>query len=210
MKTIRIICCLTLAVLSVNSFAQEEKLTDAQKDEMKAQLEQYFERLDLSEEQKIAYEELSRKYGDQLKFIKESGLSKEGKLKEIQRIQSDRNMEFKKLLSEEQYLVYLENKEQQRGLLLENYSGEFVEYLNRLDLSDEQRPRYIEISQRYGEQLKQLKTSSKSRLSKYRAYKSIQNDKNTEMKSLLSGEQYKVYEEIQEEIKQKIKEKRNQ
>lgn len=89
---------------------------------------------------------------------------------------------------------------------MENYSEEFTEYLNRLDLSEEQQPKFIEISKRYREQFKALKNSSKSRLSKYREYKGKQNNKNSEMKSLLSQEQYEVYLEVQEEVQKKVKE----
>lgn len=210
MRTIKTLTMLVLLLMATLTQAQDKKLSEAQKEEMKANLEVYFEKLALSEEQKASYQEIATKYGEQTKLIKESGLSKEEKLNEIKRIQSDKDNEMKGLLSEEQYQVYLDNKQQQRSKLLEQYGGEFAEYLERLDLSEEQKPQYIEISKRYGDELKQLKNSSKSRLSKYRAYKSIQKNKNNEMKALLSKEQYTVYEEIQEEVQKKIKEKRNQ
>ena len=210
MKNFQIIVCIAITILGANSYAQEKKMADSQKEELKVRLEEYFAKLALTEEQKVSYEEITKRQGEQIKLIKESGLSREEKLSEIRRIQSDKDNELKVLLTEEQYQFYLENKRQQRNNLLENHEGEFAEYLERLELSEEQRPQYIEISKRYGEQLKQLKNSSKSRLSKYRAYKSIQKNKNAEMKSLLSKEQYKVYEEIQEEVQKKIKEKRNQ
>ena len=116
---------------------------------------------------------------------------------------------MKELLSEEQYLVYQDFKTDQRNTLMENYSGEFEAYINRLDLADDQKSQYIEISKRYANQLMVLKNSSKSRFSKYRAYKDIQSSKNKEMKALLSSKQYKVYLEIQKELQEKIKERRN-
>ena len=56
--------------------------------------------------------------------------------------------------------------------------------------------------------MKDLKTSDKGRFAKYREFKSIKSSKNSEMKTLLSAEQYKIYKETQKEIQKKMKEKR--
>ena len=207
MKTIKNIMIVALLLVNITTFAQDKKLNKEQKEQAKVKLEQYFEELNLSETRKKSYEDITKKYGEQLKFIKESGLSKQEQLKEIQRIQSDKDSELKELLSEEQYLVYQDFKAEQHKKLIENYSGEFAEYINRLNLTEDQKPQYIEISKRYGSQLMGLKNSTKSRFSKYKEYKSIQSDKDKEMKSLLSSKQYKVYLEIQKEVQNKIKER---
>lgn len=81
-------------------------------------------------------------------------------------------------------------------------------YLDELDLSEDQTEKFKEISRRYAGQMKSLKESDKSRLSKYKELKSIQKNKNEEMKTLLSEEQYQIYEKMQEEMKKKMKEKR--
>lgn len=210
MKAIKNILIVTLLVASSITFAQDKKLSEKQKEQAKEKLAQYFEKLNLSETQKTSYETIAKKYGEELKFVKEASLSKQEKIKEVQRIQSEKDSELKELLSEEQYLVYQDFKTDQRKSLVENFSGEFSEYINRLNLTEDQKPQYIEISKRYGSQLKDLKNSSKSRFSKYRAYKSIQKGKNKEMKSLLSSKQYKVYLEIQKEVQKKMKEKRKE
>lgn len=210
MKAIKNILIITLLIASSITFAQDKKLSEKQKEQAKEKLAQYFEKLNLSETQKTSYETIAKKYGEQLKFVKEASRSKQEKIKEVQRIQSEKDSELKELLSEEQYLVYQDFKTDQRKSLIENFSGEFSEYINRLNLTEDQKPQYIEISKRYGNQLKDLKNSSKSRFSKYRAYKSIQKGKNKEMKSLLSSKQYKVYLEIQKEVQKKMKEKRKE
>ena len=81
-------------------------------------------------------------------------------------------------------------------------------YYDKLDLADEEKPKFEEITKKYGKQLIALKNSGKGRLSKYREFNRIQNNKNAEMEELLTKEQYLVYEEIQEEIQEEMK-KRN-
>lgn len=198
-----------LLLVSTITFAQNREFTEEQKEQVKIELEQYLEKLNLSESQKTSYEIITKKYSEQLKFVKESGLSKQKKIKEVQRVQFDKDTELKELLSKEQYVVYQDFKADQRNKLIDSYSGEFAEYINRLNLTENQKPQYIEISKRYGSQLSTLKDSSKSRFSKYRAYKEIQKNKNREMKALLSSKQYKVYLDIQEEVQKKIKERRS-
>lgn len=208
MKTLKKIMTVVLFLVSTISIAQKRQLSEEQKLQAKVNLEQYFEKLNLSEDQKTAYEAIAKKYGETLKFIKESGLSKQEKLKEAQRIQSDKDSELEQLLSKEQYLVYQNFKTEQRKKQMENYAGEFSKHISRLNLSEDQKTLYIEISKKYGDQLKALKNSLESRFNKYRDYKSIQNNKNKEMKAVLSSKQYKVYLEIQNEVQKKIKERR--
>lgn len=82
-------------------------------------------------------------------------------------------------------------------------------YFEKLNLSEEQKPKFEEITKKYGKQLMDLKESNKGRLAKYKEFKGINENRNTEMKPLLSREQYDSYQELQEEMQQKIKEKRN-
>lgn len=81
------------------------------------------------------------------------------------------------------------------------------EYSESLNLSQEQKPKFKEITKRYGRQMMKLKESDKGRLSKYNEFRSIRKKKDAEMKSLLSNEQYKAYLQTQEEMHQKIREK---
>lgn len=80
-------------------------------------------------------------------------------------------------------------------------------YEDKLDLTEEQKPKFQEIIKKYGKQMMALKDSDKGRLSKYKELKSISKNRNKEIKPLLSNEQYKIYEDLQEEIQQKIRDK---
>ncbi len=83
------------------------------------------------------------------------------------------------------------------------------EYATALDLSEDQRPKFEEITKKYGEQMKAVKNGGGGKFQKYKKVKSIRKNKDAEMKSLLSKDQYKVYLEKQEEMQEKMKKKRN-
>ncbi|MEM8847606.1 MAG: hypothetical protein AAGD17_10940 [Bacteroidota bacterium] len=80
------------------------------------------------------------------------------------------------------------------------------EYNSKLDLSEAQKPKFEEITLKYGKQMMELKESGKGRLAKYKEFKSIRKNRNEEMELVLSDEQYEAYLEIQEEMQEKMKE----
>ena len=82
------------------------------------------------------------------------------------------------------------------------------EYATALDLSEDQRPKFEEITKKYAKELIAAKDTGGSRMSKYRKVKSIRKNKDAEMNTLLSKDQYKVYLEKQEEMKDKMKQRR--
>ena len=90
----------------------------------------------------------------------------------------------------------------------EQVKEQLEQYFEKLDLSEEQKPKFEEITIKYALQMKTLKTSSKSKFAKYKEYKSIKGSKNKEMKALLSAEQFKIYQKTQKEIQKKIQETR--
>ncbi|WP_103070849.1 hypothetical protein [Aquimarina sediminis] len=200
MKTSRnIITILLLTLFNVASYAQERQLTEEQKEKLKVHLQKSFEKLDLSEEQKPEFKAITKKYALQVKTLRNSNESKSAKYNELKSIISAKNKEMKALLSADQYIVYEATQKERRKKL---------EYLVKLDLSEEQKPKFEEITKKYGLQMKTLKTSGKSKFAKYNELKSIIGSKNKEMKALLSAEQFKIYKETQREIQKKIKEKR--
>ena len=87
----------------------------------------------------------------------------------------------------------------------EEVKEQLEQYFEKLALSDEQKPIFEEITNKYALQMKTLKTSSKSKFAKYRKYKSIKRSKNKEMKTLLSAEQYNIHKKNQKEIQKKMK-----
>ena len=121
MKSLKLLSfLLTIFLFGTNSsFAQSEaiNLTDGQKEELAKNMEEFFEVLNLSEEQKPEFESITKKYAKQMKAVKEDGGGKFKKYRKVKSIQKDKNSEMKKLLSEEQYEVYLEKqKEMQKKM----------------------------------------------------------------------------------------------
>jgi Spy/CpxP family protein refolding chaperone len=113
MKTSRnIITILLLTLFNIASYAQERQLTEEQKEQVKEQLEQYFEKLDLSQEQKPKFEEITKKYALQMKNLKTSGKSKFAKYKEYKSIKGSKNKEMIALLSAEQFKIYKETQKE--------------------------------------------------------------------------------------------------
>ena len=90
----------------------------------------------------------------------------------------------------------------------EEITKNLEEYATALHLSEEQKPKFEEITRKYAKQMKAVKDSGGRRMSKYKKVKSIRKNKDAEMKSLLSKDQYKVYLEKQEEMQKKMKERR--
>lgn len=101
---------------------------------------------------------------------------------------------------------------QERKVLSEEEREEIVENakinLEKLALTDGQKPSYKAINQKYAEKLKTLKLSEEDRRTKLKAAKAIQEEKNAEMKTLLNEAQYKTYLEMQAERRNKLKERR--
>ncbi|MEO1260240.1 MAG: hypothetical protein AAFZ15_15705 [Bacteroidota bacterium] len=83
------------------------------------------------------------------------------------------------------------------------------EYAVALDLSEEQKPEFEDVTKKYMEQMIEVKDSGGSRMSKYKKVKSIRKNKDAEMEELLSKDQYKVYLNKQKEMQAKMKENRN-
>jgi|GEM_PF-553903 len=81
------------------------------------------------------------------------------------------------------------------------------EYAAALHLSEAQKPKFEEITRKYAKQMKAVKYSGGSPMSKYRKVQSIRESKNAEMKPLLSRGQYKIYLKKQEEMQKKMKER---
>ena len=90
----------------------------------------------------------------------------------------------------------------------EEVTNNLEEYAVALDFSEDQRPKFEEITIKYAEQMIAVKNGGGRKLQKYKKVKSIRENKDAEMKILLSKDQYKVYLEKQEEMKKKIKERR--
>ncbi len=83
-------------------------------------------------------------------------------------------------------------------------------YQEKLNLTDEQAPLVEEINLKFYEGLSELRNSSASRLSKYRKFKGLDSDRDKGMKSVLTNEQYKVYQEFKKENREEFKSRRKE
>ena len=121
MKSLKILSLFfALFLVGANtSFAQSEatELTDEQKEQMTQNMEEFLEVLNLSEEQKPEFEAITKKYAEQMKAVKDGGGSKFSMYRKVKSIREDKNSEMKKLLSKDQYELYLEKqKEMQKRM----------------------------------------------------------------------------------------------
>lgn len=123
MKSLKILSLfLALFFISTNMIIAQSKganLTEEQKEELKKNLEEYAAALNLSEEQKPQFEEITKKYADQMKVVKDSGGSRLSKFRKVKSIRKNKNKEMKKLLSKEQYEVYLDKQEEMQKKMKE-------------------------------------------------------------------------------------------
>ena len=89
----------------------------------------------------------------------------------------------------------------------EEIKNNLEEYATALHLSVAQKPKFEEITKKYAEQMKAVKDGGGRPMSKFKKVKSIRKNKDADMKSLLSKDQYKVYLEKQKEMQKKMRER---
>lgn len=82
-------------------------------------------------------------------------------------------------------------------------------YKAELNLSEEQQPKFEEINLQFAEDLSKLKSDNGSKLSKYKKFKKLTDERNRKMKELLTDEQYKIFKSHQDEVKKELKSKRS-
>ncbi len=91
--------------------------------------------------------------------------------------------------------------EEQKQEARERYEA----YKTRLNLNEDQQLKVKTINTDFFEGLVPLRTSTESRISKYRKYKALKNTKDKQMKEVLTADQYKTYEQFQAEMKEEFK-----
>lgn len=77
----------------------------------------------------------------------------------------------------------------------------------RLNLNDDQKETYRKINHKYGKIAREVRDEEVERAAKKEKLEKIRDERNGEMKVLLSDEQYKIYEEIEAERKEQMKQK---
>lgn len=77
-------------------------------------------------------------------------------------------------------------------------------YFDKLELTDEQKPKFEAIIKRYALQFVQLKESNEGRLSKYKTYKTLNENRIEDMKAILSKSQFEDYLVLQKQVQQQM------
>jgi len=106
-----------LFLIGINTTIAQTKatnLSEKQKEEIKRNLEEYAATLSLSDDQRSKFEEITKKYAEQMQALKNGGRRKLQKYKKVKSIRKNKNAEMKILLSKEQYKVYLNKQEEMR------------------------------------------------------------------------------------------------
>jgi hypothetical protein len=110
MKNLKITFAIIVFSLVSNTIvAQEQKLEkEDRKIEMAKQFKIAKEKLALTPDQEIKFKEISLKFGDKIKEIRNSDEDKKTKFKQLKEIKSQKDAEMKAFLSESQFKTYLE------------------------------------------------------------------------------------------------------
>ncbi len=114
MKNLKITFAVVLFTLvSSTIIAQEQKPErEDRKVEMAKQFKIAKEKLALTSDQEIKYKEISKKYGDKVKEIRDSKGDKKDKHKQMKELKPLKDAEMKAFLSESQFKTYLELRDE--------------------------------------------------------------------------------------------------
>lgn len=82
------------------------------------------------------------------------------------------------------------------------------EYIAELNLTEEQKPKVEEINRTYFEGLSAIRNSNGSRMEKYRTFRQLSAERDKQMKSVLTEEQYAIFKEHQKEQRENFRERR--
>ncbi len=120
MKRMIIFAAMTLLVtLSVTGFAQS-RLTDQQKQEIKARYEAYKRMLNLTPEQQPQVEKINQDYFEGLSKLRESSESRLSKFKKFRELKSKKDKKMKSVLTPEQFKIYTDYQEEVRDEFMKN------------------------------------------------------------------------------------------
>lgn len=88
--------------------------------------------------------------------------------------------------------------------------AKFEAYKTQLNLSEDQQEKVKAINTTYFQGLASLKESGGSKLSKLKAFRKLNDEKDKQMKTVLDAGQYKTYKTMQKEMREEFKNKRKQ
>lgn len=97
-----------LLLVAFQSQAQQRQLTEEQRQELAEQWQENKARLALTPEQEQPFKDITQKFAQQLKAIRESSASRRDKFQQARAVRDGKNKEMKVILTPEQYETYLD------------------------------------------------------------------------------------------------------
>lgn len=92
---------------------------------------------------------------------------------------------------------------------LKEIKAKFTDFKAKLNLSDDQAAKVKVIDSTYFEGLAELRTSNNSKLSRLRKFKSLNANRDKQMKQVLNAQQLAEYQAFKTEMKDEFKASRN-
>lgn len=114
MKTLFRFAFILMAVIFSTQANAQSKLTEEQKEELKAKFEAYKAKLNLSETQQEKVKAINTTYFEGLASLKESGGSKLSKLKAYRKMTDEKDKQMKTVLDAGQYETYKKMQKEMR------------------------------------------------------------------------------------------------
>jgi Spy/CpxP family protein refolding chaperone len=96
--------------------------------------------------------------------------------------------------------------EGQKKETLERYKSNMA----LLNLTEDQKPEVQAIEKEFFDAVSSLRNSDGSKMEKYRRFKTINKNRDKQMKEVLTKEQYRVFKDNQEQTKKNLRQRRKQ
>lgn len=112
-KLVMLMLFLAATFVCLTAQTRQSKLSEEQKQELKAKMEAYKAKLNLSPEQETKVEDINMNYLEALSNLKSEGGSKLSKYKKFKQASSDKDKQMKAVLNNDQYETY---KQQQKEM----------------------------------------------------------------------------------------------
>jgi hypothetical protein len=214
-----------LLLLNFQANAQQKRFQQVTPQEIsEKQTSLISDKLELNEKETKQLKQINLKYATEMKAVRDQGRSRENRQK-LEALNHAQNEEVQNVLNKEKFEKYLVlKKDMQRRMEMkvkeermqaklranDKKRERFQErqaFLEKLDLSDDQKDDLKEIGQKYDEQREaiRVKGSPAQNRSKMEAIRQAQNE---EVQKVLNEDQFKLYLEMQEERLQRMNKER--
>lgn len=112
--TLMLTILISLLSLSASSQPATNKVSEAQREEWKKQMEIYKEQLQLTENQQPKFQEIHLEFAEELQRLKKDNASKISKFRKLRAARDDKDRKIKNLLNAEQYRIYQKQQEKMK------------------------------------------------------------------------------------------------